>query len=305
MTLVVQNLELLREDGVPLLSPCTFSLACGERLALVGESGSGKSLLVQALFDVLPSGVRKGEGRVEAFGASLEDGKARQRLLGRRMAWVPQDPMKALNPFMTLEEHLILLPRVHLKERRAGAMARLKPLLDRLRLPSDRVFLARFPSQISGGQRQRLVLAMALSCDPELLVLDEPTTALDPTVQADFIRLMNELQQARGLGFLWITHDLGVAAAVADRMLVIYGGEPMESGPMRLLLDHPRHPYTRRLLAAARCEPSLESGFLEAPGLRATGCPFLPRCPMVQDSCARWAPWQGTSEAGFRCEATR
>jgi len=302
MTLKVLDLELVREDGVPLLGPLTLTLAPGDRLALVGESGSGKSLLIQALFGVLPRGVRLQGGRWEAFGIP-GDRLGAGGVLGHRLAWVPQDPLQALNPFLNLRDHLTLLPGVHLRESPSRTLDRLGPLLESLRLPRDRSFLARFPFQISGGQRQRLVLAMALSCDPELLVLDEPTTALDPTVQADFLQLMTDLQRERGLGYLWITHDLGVAAVIADRMLVLYGGEPLEAGLASDLLARPQHPYTQRLISAARGEPSLESGFLPAPGEGPKGCPFQERCPSRLDACAHWGPWKGSPERGIRCEA--
>jgi oligopeptide/dipeptide ABC transporter ATP-binding protein len=272
-------------------------------VGLVGESGSGKSLLVQALFGVLPAGVRQAGGTIEAFGVPMDrEGPDRDRVRGARLAWVPQDPQQALNPFMRVRDQLALLPQVHRREGRREALARLRPLLERLRLPTDEAFLRRFPHQLSGGQRQRLCLAMALSCDPELLVLDEPTTALDPTVQADFLALMAELQRERGLGFLWITHDLGVVASVCERLLVLYGGEPMEAGPAAQLIAHPRHPYTRRLMEAARREPALESGFLPAPGLRPEGCPFRGRCDREEATCAAWAPWRGAPEAGLRCQ---
>jgi len=304
MVLEIRNLELRREDGASLLAPISLSIGAGDRMALVGESGSGKSLLIQALFGVLPRGVKRVGGQIQAFGISLNEGSPeRDRIYGRRLAWVPQDPLKALNPFLTVRDHLALLPSVHLKESRSRALSRLAPLLDRLRLGSDRDFLARFPFQLSGGQRQRLTLAMALSCDPELLILDEPTTALDPTVQADFLVLMNELQREKGLGYLWITHDLGVAATIAERLFVIYGGEPMEAGPAQSILQNPRHPYTRRLLSAARSQPSLESGFLAASGERPEGCPFRTRCSEVMDTCRHWAPWQGEPDDGIRCEA--
>jgi oligopeptide/dipeptide ABC transporter ATP-binding protein len=181
-------------------------------------------------------------------------------------------------------------------------LARLKPLLERLRLPANAAFLDRFPHQISGGQRQRVCLAMALSCDPELLVLDEPTTALDPLVQKEFMALALELQRERGLGFLWITHDLAVASATCERLLVLYGGEAMEAGPTSRLLSKPRHPYTARLLEAARREPSSEAGFLSAPQDRPAGCPFQPRCPESQADCQAWGAWRGSSEEGLRCD---
>src|SRR5664279_4437089 len=304
MSLDIDALVLQRTDGVRLLGPLSLTLAPGHRLGLVGESGSGKSLLLQALFGVLPTGVEQSGGSITAFGTRLEQpGPARDHVRGVRLAWVPQDPLQALNPFLTLGEHLALLPGIHRQEATQAALARLQPLLQQLGLPGDRAFLARWPHQISGGQRQRLCLAMALSCDPELLVLDEPTTALDPLAQRAYLNLILGLQRERGLGFLWITHDLGVAAEVCDLLLVLYGGASMETGPTEALLASPRHPYTARLLAAARRRPSDEAGFLPAPQARPTGCPFRPRCSRIQTSCAAWAAWQGTPAAGLRCES--
>jgi oligopeptide/dipeptide ABC transporter ATP-binding protein len=303
MSLVIDELVLQRADGVRLLGPMSLSLAPGDRLGLVGESGSGKSLLTQALFGTLPRGVIQSGGTITAFGMPMDrTGPARDRVRGARLAWVPQDPLQALNPFLTLGEHLALLPGIHRKESSGAALARLAPLLERLRLPSATAFLNRFPRQISGGQRQRVCLAMALSCDPDLLVLDEPTTALDPSVQREFLDLTLELQRERGLGFLWITHDLAVASAACDRLLVLYGGAPMEAGPAIPVLSNPRHPYTARLVEAARRLPSAESGFLSAPQDRPAGCPYRPRCASIQPACARWAPWSGTADHGFRCE---
>ena len=144
---------------------------------------------------------------------------------------------------------------------------------------------------------------MALSCDPELLILDEPTTALDPLAQRAFLDLMLELQRERGLGFLWITHDLALASMACDRLLVLYGGQPLEAGPTARLLSEPRHPYTARLVEAARRQPSMESGFLPAPEDRPEGCPYQPRCPRTQTSCCHWAAWKGSVRDGLRCEA--
>lgn len=303
MSLVIDELVLQRADGVRLLGPVSLSLAPGDRLGLVGESGSGKSLLAQALFGTLPKGVLRRGGAITAFGVRMDGtGPERDRIRGARLAWVPQDPLQTLNPLLTLGEHLALLPGIHRKESCRTALARLAPSLERLRLPSGPAFLGRFPHQVSGGQRQRVCLAMALSCDPDLLVLDEPTTALDPTVQREFVDLVLDLQRERGLGFLWITHDLALAAAVCDRLLVLYGGESMEAGPASRLLSAPRHPYTARLLEAARREPSPESGFLAAPEDRPRGCPYQPRCATTQVTCGNRIPWWGTPEHGLRCE---
>ncbi|GLH72000.1 hypothetical protein GETHLI_05020 [Geothrix limicola] len=303
MSLSINGLVLKRADGVRLLGPLSLNLAPGDRLGLVGESGSGKSLLAHALFGALPKGVLQAEGSFRVFGIGLDGTRSKHNLTwGGRLAWVPQDPLAALHPMLSLREHLALLPGLQRREPPETALGRLSPLLERLRLPADRAFLDRFPHQISGGQRQRVCLAMALSCDPELLVLDEPTTALDPLVQRDFLDLMLGLQKERGLGYLWITHDLAVASQVCDRLLVLYGGELLEAGPARALLATPRHPYTHRLLEAARHQPSTESGFLPAPQDRAEGCPFQPRCPRRQNACGSWGPWRGDPDHGLRCE---
>lgn len=291
---------LRRSDGVRLLGPLSLNLVKGDRLGLVGESGSGKTLLTQALFGVLPRGVSRTEGTITAFGQTLVgQGLKENPTRDGRLTWVSQDPLTALNPLLTVSEHLTLLPTIHTKQSPRAALGRMTPLLEQLRLPTNQPFLGRFPHQLSGGQRQRVCLAMALSSDPELLILDEPTTALDPLVQKDFLALMLDLQRERGLGFLWITHDLAVASVVCERLLVLYGGEPMEAGPTRALLTSPRHPYTARLLEAARHQPSEESGFLLAPQDRPEGCPFAPRCSHQQISCATWGPWRSESDFGL------
>ncbi len=304
MSLVVDRLSLARADGVRLLAPLSLEFGPGDRVGLVGESGSGKSLLAQSLFGALPQGVKQIGGSISAFGTAMDTpSKARDLIRGRRLAWVPQDPLQALNPFMRTQDQLSLLPGIHLGESTNSAIVRLLPLLERLRLPTDKAFLRKYPHELSGGQCQRLVLAQALSCDPDLLILDEPTTALDPTVQADFLSMMLELQAERSLGYLWISHDLGVVASVTTRLMVLYGGEAMEAGPTDRLLREPRHPYTQRLLQAAKREPSAEAGFLPDPKERPKGCPFQPRCPKVEASCATWGVWRGSQEDGLRCES--
>ncbi|MDE3032851.1 MAG: ABC transporter ATP-binding protein [Acidobacteriota bacterium] len=296
MALTLRNLVLERGDGVRLLGPLDLDLAPGDRLGLAGESGSGKSLLVKALFKILPPGVRQTAGQVTAFGRPLERPGQEPR-----MAWVPQEHGSALNPLLTVRQHLNLLPRALRRESLPTTLQRLAPLLERLGLPRDQAFLGRRPHQLSGGQRQRLCLAMALSCDPELLVLDEPTSALDGRARDGFLDTVLELQRERGLGFLWITHDLDLAGRACDRLLVLYGGSLVEAGPTARLLSAPRHPYPARLLQAALGLPSHESGFLPAPEDRPAGCPFQPRCSDSIPSCRATPPWIGSREQGVRC----
>ncbi|MBP1626090.1 MAG: oligopeptide/dipeptide transporter, ATPase subunit [Holophagaceae bacterium] len=288
----LRDMSLSCQGGQVLLGPLDLDLEAGERVGLMGESGSGKSLLGQVLVGILPVGVRVGgKGPAMPIPGLPED----------RVAWVPQEPTRGLHPFLTVEEHLVLLPKVRLGERRQSSRARLLPLLERLCLPRERSFLRRFPHQISGGQRQRLVLAMALSWDPAFLILDEPTTALDPLARWELFALLEERNREQGLGYLWISHDLEMLSKATDRLLVIYGGLLVEAGPTQRVLKAPRSPYTLRLLGASRGEASLDSGYLQAPEQRQPGCPFRPRCSDGLPCCGQGVGWQGTLADGFRC----
>ena len=302
MSLLIEALVLEGADGLRLLGPLSLDLAPGDRLGLVGESGSGKSLLVQALFGVLPQGVAQQSGSITAFGTRLDQpGPSRDAICGAHLAWVPQDPLQFLNPLLTVGEHLTLLPGLHRREAPGAALARLASLGTKLGLPPGPGFLDRFPHQLSGGQRQRLCLAMALSCDPDLLVLDEPTTALDPLAQKAFLDLVLALQRERRMGYLWITHDLALASQACDRLLVLYGGQAMEAGPTDRLLSAPLHPHTQKLLEASRRRLPSEQGFLPAPEDLPRGCPYQPRCLRAQTHCAAWPGWIGTPRDGLRC----
>jgi ABC-type glutathione transport system ATPase component len=258
MSLHIKDLALTGQDGTQLLGPLSLDLDAGQQWGLVGESGTGKSLLIRALFGVLPRGVAQVSGSIQAWGTPMDiPSPDRDRIRGRRLGWVPQDPLLALNPLLSVQEQLTLLPAAHLGEAPAASLSRLRPLLEQLRMRSDAAFLRRLPHELSGGQRQRLCLAMALSCDPELLVLDEPTTALDPLVQADFIALMLELHQVRPFGWLWVSHDLSVLAATCTHLAVLCGGEIVEAAPTADLLSAPRHTGVARLIQAARQEGPL------------------------------------------------
>ena len=247
--IVISNLKIYDPLGTPRLGPLDLDLDPGSRTALVGPSGSGKTLLIRALFGVLPRGCSQ-TGQLEAFGHRLEG--PRPRSLRRRMAWVPQAVDTALNPFLSLADHLTRLPASLLDEPAAHALDRLRPLLERLGLPATPDFLGRKPSALSGGQRQRLLLAMALSCTPDLLVLDEPTTGLDPIRQAELVSLLQDLRADCGLGWLWVTHDLALAAQVSDRMVVLEEGRRTDDGPTADLLRAPESGALIRLVDAAR-----------------------------------------------------
>lgn len=243
------DLKLFEASGARRLGPLTLALDPAARTALVGPSGSGKTLLIRALFGALPRGFSE-VGQIRAFGQPL--GPDRPRDLRRRMAWMPQAVDTALNPHLSLSEHLTLLPASLLDEPPGLALERLQPLLEDLGLPGTAAFLKRKPPTLSGGQRQRLLLAMALSCQPDLLVLDEPTTGLDPIRQEDLANLLEGLRADHGMGWLWVTHDLALAARVSDRLAVLDTGRLVAAGPTAGLLAAPEGEALVRLVEAAR-----------------------------------------------------
>src|SRR5262244_3082567 len=236
-----------REHAVQNVS---FQIRPGELLCLVGESGSGKSIIAQTVMGLLPRQVRPVGGRVHLEGEDLLPASPRRlrQLRGVKMAMIFQEPMTALNPLMTcgaqVEEVLAQHTTMSAKDRRQ----RVLQILEQVRLPEPQALRSAYPHQISGGQRQRVMIAMALALAPALLIADEPTTALDVTTQARILRLLRELQRASQTAVLFITHDLGVVAEIADRIAVLRRGELVEAGPARELLARPQHAYTRMLL---------------------------------------------------------
>jgi peptide/nickel transport system ATP-binding protein/oligopeptide transport system ATP-binding protein len=277
-------------DGV------SFTVEPGEVLGVVGESGSGKSVTALALIGLVPEPGRITGGRVRFAGEDLVGaGEARLRAVrGDRIAMIFQDPMTSLNPYLRVGEQLAEVLQAHRGTPRKEAWRRAAEMLERVGIPSPGTRVRSFPHQLSGGQRQRVMIAMALLCDPALIVADEPTTALDVTVQAQILELFRECREAAGTSMILITHDLGVLAGVADRALVMYAGRVVEEAPVAALFASPRHPYT---LGLARATPRLDGAPLTAipgmpppPGRPPAGCAFHPRCAFAVAACREKAP---------------
>ena len=271
----------------------SFSLQRGETLGLIGESGCGKSMTALALMGLLPQSARL-RGSVMLAGQELLglDDAAKSRLRGNRIAMVFQEPMTALNPLHTVGAQVAEPLRVHQRMSRAAARAQALRLLDRVQLPDAAQRLDAYPHQLSGGQCQRVGLAMALACGPDLLVADEPTTALDVTIQGEILDLIAELVAEREMALLLISHDLGVMARSCNRLLVMYGGAIVESGPTADVFRRLAHPYTRGLFGARpRLGATRGARLATIPGRvpeladLPPGCPFAQRCAWAIDAC--------------------
>ena len=285
--------EFPTADGVvSAVNGVSFSLSAGETLAVVGESGSGKSVTAMAAMGLVEAPGRITAGAVRFAGVNLFDRpeEERRRVRGPGMAMVFQDPLSALNPVFSVGFQIGEMLRVHAGMGRREAKARAVELLERVRIPGAAGRVGDYPHQFSGGMRQRVMVAMALALGPRVLIADEPTTALDVTVQAQILELLADLQAQAGMGLLLITHDLGVVAEVADRVAVMYAGRIVETGPAVDVLVAPSHPYTHGLLASMPGRRPGErlaaiSGAPPSLSRIPSGCPFHPRCPWVVDRC--------------------
>ena len=294
---------------LPAVSDVSFTLQPGRVLGLVGESGCGKTLTAQAI-------LRLGEhqGIVRTGGAVLLDGDdvfamdelPLRRMRGGRVAMVFQEPMTALNPVFSIGSQMIEVIRLHLKLDKAAARARAVQLLQDVGLQDVEELLSRYPDELSGGMRQRVLIAMAMGADPDYIIADEPTTALDVSVQKRIIRLLRHLQKKRNLGMLLVTHDFGMVAELADDVAVMYAGEIVESGSVSQLFDQPAHPYTRALMG---CRPGVSepgeplpviAGNVPNPGAWAEGCRFAPRCRWAVDACRQKIPLDAWQDKGHR-----
>ncbi|WP_281718584.1 ABC transporter ATP-binding protein [Pandoraea apista] len=280
-------------DRPHALRDVSFSLARGEILCMVGESGSGKSMTASALLGLLPPGVHASAGRIawEGEGNLLALPEAeRRRWRGARIGMIFQEPMTALNPLRTIGDQIAEVYRTHTRLSGSAIRARMLAWLDAVHIPSPIETARRYPHELSGGQRQRAMIAMALALEPELLIADEPTTALDVTTQAQILTLIRELQQRKGTGVLFITHDFGVVAEIADRVAVMRHGEIVEQGPAHTLLTRPSHEYTRALIAAVPALPSSTGPVSPISTKRDDGTPPVLRVEQVHKTYAkhRW-----------------
>ncbi len=277
-------------DAVEAVRGVSLQVMPGEVLCLLGESGSGKSVSMRALMRLLPPQAQvQGGVRVEGQDVMALSGKALRDLRGGAAAMIFQEPMTALDPVYTVGDQIGESVIRHLGGSKASARARALEVLDLVRVPDAARRLDAYPHELSGGLRQRVVIAMALSCRPRLLLADEPTTALDATVQIQILVLLRSLQRELDMGMVIVTHDLGVAAEVADRVAVMYAGQIVEQGPVRDVLRRPAHPYTQGLLASVIREGGAEIEAIPGapPDLRRPppGCAFAPRCPGAIDAC--------------------
>jgi oligopeptide/dipeptide ABC transporter ATP-binding protein len=305
--LKVENLriELVTRAGVaPVIDNLSFELGHGENISFVGESGCGKSMTALAIMGLLPEGI----GRIAA-GSILFDGEelttaSPERLRdirGNEISMIFQEPMTSLNPVYTVGEQIAEVLRAHQGLSRRAAWDMAVELLDAVRIPNPRGRVSDYPFQMSGGQRQRVMIAMALACKPKILIADEPTTALDVTVQAQIFDLLRDLRRDTGTSIIMITHDMGAVAEMAERMIVMYAGRNAEIGPVDQIIEHPRHPYTRGLIS---CVPHIVANLTaerheltEVPGivpsLRDFGqnrCLFASRCDRRSDRCLTERP---------------
>jgi len=299
----VKNLKTVfrtRAGDIHAVNSVSFHLKPGELLGVVGESGSGKSVTMMSLLGLLPSPpaeVRDGQvmlGGRDLLKSGPDDLRA---VRGREVGFIFQDPMTSLNPVFSVGFQIMEPLRKHMKMNREQARARAVDLLELVGIPDARRRLKDYPHQFSGGMRQRVMIAIALACDPKVLIADEPTTALDVTIQAQIIELVKDLRQKLGMAIIWITHDLGVIAGIADRVMVMYGGQVVEQGPVREIFGNPAHPYTRALLQTVpklHGERAARLRVIEGqpPMLSAhpTACPFRARCGHAFERCARENP---------------
>ncbi len=295
-------------DGV------SFSLREGETLGIVGESGCGKTMTALSLLRLVPRpAARIVKGAIRLEGENLLDKTERQMraIRGRRISMILQDPQTSLNPVFTIGSQLIEAIRIHHQDGRRSLVRRAIAGLRQVRLAAPERRVQDYPHQMSGGMKQRVVGAIAISCEPKVIIADEPTTALDVTIQAQYLRLLREIQEETNLAVIFITHDFGVVAKMCDRVMVMYAGRAVETGPVREIFNHPSHPYTQALLSSV---PSMDeevdrlysiNGQPPALWDLPDGCRFAARCPYADDRCRQAYPPSFVVGAGHHADCWR
>lgn len=302
----IQNLSI-EFPGQRVVADVTLQVGAGEIVALIGESGSGKTLTALAILGLLPRQARVTDGQImlNQWPMLQLSASRRRDLLGDRLAFIPQDAMRALNPMLSVGDQVGEPVVLHRLSSWAAARQIAVDLLRSVHLKEPEKRIADYPHQFSGGMQQRAMIAMGLALEPELIIADEPTTALDVTVQAQVIRLLREIRDQHGTSILFITHDLGLVGDFCDRVYVMYAGQVVEEGPVGDIFDNPRHPYTAALLAATpsvvQRVPELVSipGQIPAAGEIVAGCVFAPRCSRAQPTCVE-APQEREIGPGHR-----
>jgi oligopeptide/dipeptide ABC transporter ATP-binding protein len=313
--LKVQNLriELTTRDGIaPVIDDLSFELGAGESISFVGESGCGKSMTALGIMGLLPEKIgRVASGSITFDGEELTTAteKRMRAIRGNDISMIFQEPMTSLNPVFTIGEQIAEVLRAHQGLSKAAAWQSAIELLDAVRIPKAQRRVSDYPFQMSGGQRQRVMIAIALACEPKILVADEPTTALDVTVQAQIFDLLNDLKRQTGTAIIMITHDMGAVAEMAERMIVMYAGRNAEQGPVEQIIEHPRHPYTKGLIS---CVPHIMATLTDerheltevagiVPPLREFGqdrCLFASRCQMASQQCHDKRPPEAIFDGG-------
>lgn len=305
----VENLHtsFFTEAGeVRAVNGVSFTLDYGEILGVVGESGSGKSVTAYSIMGILSPGGRVVEGAIYYKGQDITQWSERQMraFRGKCCSIIFQDPMTSLNPVLTVEEQLVEAIVLHTDKKGREARGRAAQLLKMVGINDPGRRLSQYPYELSGGMRQRVMIAMALACEPDILIADEPTTALDVTVQAQILELISRLQQEMGLAVLLVTHDLGVVAGMCDNVVVMYGGRICERGAVRDVFYHPRHQYTKGLLRSIPTAEGEKQTLIPIPGSPINlldlpeGCPFCARCPETMAVCLKEMPEELSFGAG-------
>jgi peptide/nickel transport system ATP-binding protein len=294
------------EDGeIHPVSGIDFHVRPGETLGIVGESGCGKSVTSMSIMGLLPKGMgRVSKGQILFQNRNIVEMTPLQlqKIRGKEIAMIFQEPMTSLNPVYTIGEQLGEQIRLHLGLGKREAREKAIEMLKTVGIPRAEEVVREYPHQLSGGMRQRVMIAMAMSCDPKLLIADEPTTALDVTIQAQILDLMRNLKEKKGTSIIFITHDLGVVAEMCDRVIVMYAGQIIEEAPVRELFRNPQHPYTRGLMASI---PSMDHeqrrlysirGTVPHPSAMPPGCRFAPRCDFAREACRESPPLRAVGE---------